>query len=162
MDAGLDFIYSNNVICPLLDSESHFTQGVEWKTHSKSKSLNSHSTTQSSSSHHFLLVSVVLFLSAPLVTVLRAQSAPAPVPSVLTHTPEGTVIALGRVVCSTTLSSSLHHTLTNSRVYNESRVCYARHTPISCKISTIFIFGEGNKNQIFRYSHMDRINVFVL
>lgn len=87
MDAVLDFIYSNNVICPSLDSESHFMAGAEWKAHShESKSLKSPPATQSSSSHHFCLFSVLLCLSAPLVTVLRAVCpCTCPLPFSLTH-----------------------------------------------------------------------------
>ncbi len=58
---------------------------TSWRVKSErhTPTSQSHSTpppaTQSSSSHHFCLFSVLLCLSAPLVTELRAQSAPAPV-----------------------------------------------------------------------------------
>lgn len=110
------FHFSKNVMCPSLDSESHFMAGAEWKAHShESKSLNSPPATQSSSSHHFGLFSVLLCLSAPLVTALRAQSAPAPVLSRPHSHTRGNYYCPGKsCLLDCSLSLSLYHRLTHS------------------------------------------------
>lgn len=96
--------------------------------------------------------------SLPLSSISHsAESAVGPCTCPLcshSHT-RGNCYCLGKSCCLTALSSSFHHTLTHSRVYRESQVCYACPTLSHAKSVPFFGGGGGvesnEKNIFFRH-----------